>query len=359
MSVNSYGDRVTVTLFGESHGPCIGAVLDGLEAGVEVDEEFVNSQMEKRRAKGDISTKRKEADKVKFVSGVFQGRTTGTPIAVIIENENTMSKDYSKIKSLARPSHADYTGFIKYNGFNDYRGGGHFSGRITAPLVAAGAILIKYLMSKGIYICTHILECGGIRDREFGNLEEDYQKLSDCDFAVLGDGVEEKMKKRIQEVALDGDSAGGILQTAIFGLPAGLGDPWFDTFEGVLAKGLFAIPGIKGVEFGAGFEFAHMKGSQANDPFVIENGNVKTLTNNNGGINGGITNGMPVIVNCAVKPTPSIFKEQSTVDFENMENATLKIQGRHDPAIIHRARVVADSIAALAVTDMLYKRVSK
>ncbi len=355
MSFNSYGDRITVTLFGESHGKSIGAVLDGLEAGVEIDTEFINSQMEKRRAKGKISTKRNEADKVNIVSGVFDGKTTGTPITVIIENEDTKSKDYSKMKSLARPSHADYTGFIKYKGFNDYRGGGHFSGRITAPLVAVGAILIKYLMSRGIYICTHILECGGIRDREFNNLDEDYKKLSQCEFAVLDNIAEEKMKKKIEEAALEGDSVGGILQTAIFGLPAGVGDPWFDTFEGVLAKGLFSIPGIKGVEFGAGFDFARMKGSQANDPFAVENSSVKTLTNNNGGINGGITNGMPVIVNCAVKPTPSIYKEQSTIDFANMENTNIKIEGRHDPAIIHRARVVADSVTAISVCDMLYK----
>jgi len=355
LSFNTYGDRVSVTLFGESHGTAIGAVLDGLEAGVEIDEEFINSQMEKRRAKGKISTKRQEADKVKIVSGVFEGKTTGTPLTVIIENEETRSKDYSKMKSLARPSHADYTGFVKYNGFNDFRGGGHFSGRITAPLVAVGAILIKYLMTKGIYICTHILECGGVGDREFDNLEKDFEALSHADFAVLGDGVEEKMRERIEEVASSGDSVGGVLQTAIFGLPAGLGDPWFDTFEGVLAKGLFAIPGIKGVEFGAGFKFKNMQGSVANDPFVIEDGKVKTLTNNNGGINGGISNGMPVIVNCAVKPTPSIYKEQDTIDFEKNENAKLQIEGRHDPAIIHRARVVCDSIAALAVTDMLYK----
>ncbi|MBO5454425.1 MAG: chorismate synthase [Clostridia bacterium] len=356
MSSNTYGDRISLTLFGESHGVAIGAVLDGLKAGVEVDEEFIALQMEKRRAKGKISTKRQEADKVKIVSGVFEGKTTGTPITIIIENEDTRSKDYSKTKSLARPSHADYTGFVKYDGFNDYRGGGHFSGRITAPIVAAGAILLKYLMSEGIYICTHISECGGVRDREFLNLEEDYKILSDTDFAVLGEGVEEKMRARIEEVAAVGDSVGGVLQTAIFGLPAGVGDPWFDTFEGVLAKGLFAIPGIKGVEFGAGFKFKDMQGSVANDPFTVENGKVKTLTNNNGGINGGISNGMPVIVNCAVKPTPSIYKEQDTIDFEKMENAKLQIQGRHDPAIIHRARVVADSITALAVADMLYKR---
>ena len=353
---NTFGTSVTVTLFGESHGEAIGAVVDGLAPGITVDEEFIKAQLTKRRPQGAISTARVEADSFKIVSGVFNGKTTGTPICLIIENTNTKSRDYEKTKCVVRPGHADYSAWCKYHGYQDYRGGGHFSGRITAALVAAGAIVIGALKNKGIYIGSHIKECAGICDRNFDNISEDINKLNDMNFAVLDEKCEEPMKTAALDAAKEGESVGGILETAVWGIPAGVGEPWFDTFESILAHGLFSVPAVKGVQFGSGFDMARMRGSEANDPFAEENGRICTLSNHNGGINGGITNGMPVIFSCAVKPTPSIYKEQKTVDVSTGENTILKIEGRHDPAIVHRARVVVDSITAFAVCDMLAQR---
>ena len=353
---NTLGTSVSVTLFGESHGEAIGAVIDGLAPGIEIDTDFINAQLDKRKPKGRISTSRKEDDGFSIVSGVFNGRTTGTPICILIPNANTKSGDYEKTKNLPRPGHADYTAQCKYHGFQDYRGGGHFSGRITAALVAAGAIAISALRAKGITIGSHIKECAGICDRGFENIPEDIEYLNNIDFAVLNHECFGSMTEAVTKAAEDGDSVGGILETAVYGLPAGVGEPWFDTFEGIMAHALFSVPAIKGVQFGAGFDFARMRGSQANDSFCMENDKVCTITNNNGGINGGITNGMPVVFSCAVKPTPSIYKEQNTVDMNLGENASLQIQGRHDPAIIHRARVVVDSMTALVVCDMLAQR---
>lgn len=353
---NTFGTSVSVTIFGESHGDAIGAVIDGMAPGIEVDNGFILSQLNKRKPKGAISTSRKEADEFRIVSGVFNGKTTGTPICIIIPNTNTKSGDYEKTKDLARPGHADYTAMCKYHGYQDYRGGGHFSGRITAALVAAGAVAIDALKTKGITIGTHIKKCGGVSDRAFEKINEDIEYINNTEFAVLEKTCEDLMKKVITSASEDGDSVGGILETAVCGLPAGVGEPWFDTFEGVLSHALFSIPAIKGVQFGAGFDFADMRGSDANDAMRVEEGTFVTATNNNGGINGGITNGMPVIFSCVVKPTPSIYKEQNTVDMAKRENAALKIQGRHDPAIIHRARVVVDSVAALVICDMLAQR---
>ena len=353
---NTFGNNITITLFGESHGDAIGCVLDGIAPGIEIDEEYIASQMEKRKGISSISTPRREADKVRILSGVFQGRTTGTPIALMIENSNQHSKDYSDTKDLARPSHADYTAQCKYHGYQDYRGGGHFSGRITAAIVAAGAICLKALERKGIIIGTHISSCADVKDRDFGNLTEDIKLLDSKDMPVLCSDAEKKMIEAIEQAKNDGDSLGGTLTTAVVGIPAGVGEPWFDTVEGVLAHALFSIPAIKGVEFGAGFGFADKKASQANDEFTVVDGKIQTKTNNNGGINGGITNGMPVIFSCAVKPTPSIFKQQNTVNMATNENAVLSLKGRHDPAIIHRARVVVDSITAIALCDLLVTR---
>ena len=353
---NTFGTSVSVTVYGESHGAGIGAVIDGLAPGIAVDESFIASQLDKRKPKGRISTSRKEGDEVSIVSGVFNGRTTGTPICLMIANSNTRSGDYEKTKDLARPGHADYTAQCKYHGFQDYRGGGHFSGRITAGIVAAGAIAIAALKGKGITIGTHIKRCAGISDRSFDDIPTDIEYINKTEFAVLDPSCENNMKEAIEAAANDGDSVGGILETAIYGLPAGVGEPWFDTFEGVLSHAMFSIPAVKGIQFGAGFDLADMRGSSANDAFRTEGGTVVTATNNNGGINGGITNGMPVIFSCVIKPTPSIYKEQNTIDMSKGENATLVINGRHDPAIIHRARIVADSITALAVCDMLAQR---
>ncbi len=353
---NTIGNNVSVTLFGESHGEAIGAVLDGMASGIEVNAEFIAEQLSLRRPVGEISTPRSEKDNFSIVSGVFEGKTTGTPICIIIPNENTKSKDYSEIRSKARPSHADFTAFQKYHGFEDYRGGGHFSGRITAGIVAAGAIAISALKSKGINIGTHISRCAGIDDIGYQNYENDIKTLNNKQFAVLNDSKGEQMKDEILKAKAEGDSVGGILETAITGIPAGVGEPWFDTVEGLLSHALFSIPAIKGIEFGAGFGIADMLGSEANDSFFTDGETIKTVTNNNGGINGGITNGMPIVFRSAVKPTPTIGKAQNTVDFIENENTVLKAGGRHDPCIVHRARVVVDSITAIVLCDMLSGR---
>ena len=352
---NTFGQSVLTTVFGESHGQAIGVVIDGLAPGITVDNEFIEKQLSRRRPQKKTDTPRQEKDKYQIVSGVFEGKTTGTPICIIIPNEDTKSKDYSEMKSLARPSHADYTAYCKYHGFEDYRGGGHFSGRITAGLVAGGAIAIKALENLGIKVGTHILKCKDVFDRDFESYESDIDSLYNKSFPVLSD-CEDEMTAVITNASENKDSAGGVLQTAIIGMPAGVGEPWFDSIESILSHALFSIGGIKGVEFGKGFELSSMLGSEANDSFAIENGKIVTKTNNNGGINGGITNGMPIIINCAVKPTPSIAKAQETVDFKAMENATLEIKGRHDPAIIRRVAVVIDSVIALALCDILAQR---
>ena len=351
---NTFGQSLSITLFGESHGQQIGAVLDGLRPGIAINEELIRRQLSLRRPFGKISTARVEADEFSIVSGVFEGKTTGTPLCILIPNTNTRSKDYAP--SLPRPGHADYTAQCKYHGYQDYRGGGHFSGRITAALVAAGAIVISALREKGIFIGTHIASLADVADRSFKDLKEDVSTLNDRVFPVLSEEAAKNMQAAIEEAARDGDSVGGVLESVIIGLPAGLGEPWFDTVEGLLSHALFSIPAVKGVEFGDGFALAKMRGSEANDAMCIENGEVVTQSNHNGGINGGITNGMPVTFRCAIKPTPSIFQRQQTVDLQQMRNATLELKGRHDPAIIHRARVVVDSVAALTVYDLLAQR---
>ncbi len=354
---DTFGQSVSITLAGESHGAGIVAVLSGMAPGIPVDEEFIAGQLTKRRPAGAISTARQEADKFEILSGVFNGFTTGTAIAILIRNENTQSKDYSEISVTARPGHADYSAQCKYHGFQDYRGGGHFSGRITAGIVAAGAICISALEKKGIRIGTHIAECAGISDRNFEDIEEDIDILNDKIFAVLDEKAGAKMEEAILAAKTECDSVGGILETAVTGVPSGIGEPYFDSIESQLAHMLFSIPAVKGVEFGRGFEMAKMRGSEANDAFRIDkNGNVSTITNNNGGINGGISNGMPVTFRCAIKPTPSISIEQKTIDFSKGENKDFVIKGRHDPAIIHRARVVVDSAAAIVLCDILSQR---
>ena len=353
---NTFGNNISVTLFGESHGEAIGAVIDGMTPGVPVDTDFIAHQLSLRRPSGKISTKRVENDNFKIVSGVFEGKTTGTPICLIIENNDTRSRDYARTRSLARPSHADYTAYCKYHGYEDYRGGGHFSGRITAALVAAGAIVIPALKKKGIIIGTHIKSLAGIADRDFFDMSSDIEYLANTDFAVLDEIAASAMRIAAETAAFEGDSVGGVLESAVIGMPAGVGEPWFDSVESLLSHALFSVPAIKGVEFGAGFSFADMRASTANDAFRLDSGRIVTATNNNGGINGGITNGMPIIFKCAVKPTPSIYKEQATVDFINNTEETLKIEGRHDSAIIHRARVVVDSVTALVLCDMLVGR---
>ncbi|MBR4960641.1 MAG: chorismate synthase [Clostridia bacterium] len=353
---NTFGYSIAVTLFGESHGESIGAVIDGLAPGLEVNREYIAHMLTLRRPEGKISTPRKEKDEFRIVSGVINDRTTGTPITILIPNENVKSGDYSQIKTTARPSHADYTAECKYHGWQDSRGGGHFSGRITAALVAAGAVCRYALEQKGIRIGTHIKRCAGVSDREFGDLPADIASVNARTFAVLDEAQGEAMREAILAAASEGDSVGGILETVITGMPAGVGEPWFDTVESMLSHLMLASPAVKGIEFGAGFAIADMRGSMANDPMRMENGQVVTVTNNNGGINGGITNGMPILFRTVIKPTPTIFKPQDTIDFKTRTDAVLEPKGRHDPAIIHRARVVQDAAAAIVLCDALAMR---
>lgn len=353
---NTFGNNVAVTIFGESHGAGVGVVLDGLPAGIEINTDFIKKQLDLRRPSGKISTPRKEADEFQIISGCFNNKTTGTPICIIIPNENTNSKDYSQSYGNARPGHADYTAFCKYNGNEDYRGGGHFSGRVTAGLVGAGAIAIKALAGKGIKIGTHISKCAGVYDDEFNAPETQIDLLNNKLFAVINDDKGKEMISSIEKAAEKGDSVGGILETIVTGLPVGVGEPWFDSLESVLSHGLFSIPAIKGVEFGAGFSCVDMLGSEMNDSFKMSDNKVVTETNNNGGINGGISNGMPLVIRCAVKPTPSISKEQNTVNFVSNSDSVLSVNGRHDPCIVHRARVVVDSVVAIALCDLLSQK---
>ena len=353
---NIFGTSVAVTLFGESHGEYIGATIDGLAPGIEIHHEYISHMLTQRRPAGKISTPRKEKDEYKIVSGVVNGKTTGTPLTILIPNENVKSGDYAQMKTVARPSHADYTADCKYHGFQDSRGGGHFSGTITAALVAAGAICKCALEQKGIIIGTHVKKCAGIWDREFEDLSSDIQILNNSTFAVLDEARGEKMQEAILAAASEGDSVGGVLETAIIGMPVGVGEPWFDTVESMLSHMLFSIPAVKGVEFGAGFAIADMRGSKANDPLRTEHGAVVSTSNNNGGINGGITNGMPILFRTAIKPTPTIFKPQDTIDFRTMTDTVLEPKGRHDPAIVHRARIVQDATAAIVLCDALALR---
>ena len=358
---NTFGSDLSLTIFGESHGRAVGAVLDGMAAGVPVEEAFLAACMDKRRARGDgLSTPRVEGDAVQFLSGVVNGRTTGTAIALMIENQNTRSGDYAKTADLLRPGHADYTAYAKYHGYQDARGGGHFSGRVTAALVAGGALVLGALNRAGIEIVTHIGRCAGISDAPFA-LDDPAALAAQAEallnksegFALLDGSVEEPMKAAIRAAGAEGDSVGGVLETAILGLPAGVGEPYFDSVESKLAHLAFSIPAVKGIEFGSGFGFADQKGSEANDAFRMQGERIVTATNHNAGLNGGISNGMPVVFRTAVKPTPSIYKTQDTVDYIAKKDAELSIQGRHDPCIVPRAAIVQTCAAALAVGDLL------
>ena len=347
---SSYGKNIKLTIFGQSHSPAIGMTLEGIPAGMKIDFDKLDAFM-KRRAPGRnaYSTPRKEADSPEFLSGVVDNITCGTPITAIIRNTNTRSQDYDLLKDIPRPGHADYTGFIKYGENRDYTGGGHFSGRLTAPLCIAGGILMQFLEEKGIYICAHISSIGGIKDE--GNLERDI--TAEKEFPVISDSQGEKMKALIAEKKAEGDSVGGVIECAVFGIPAGIGDPIFDGMENRIAQAVFGIPAVKGLEFGNGFEAASLCGSQNNDEFCIKNGKVETVTNNSGGILGGITNGMPLIFRAAFKPTPSIAKEQKSINLKTMEETTLVVPGRHDPCIVPRAVPCIEAAAAIAVYDAL------
>ncbi|HIU17518.1 MAG TPA: chorismate synthase [Candidatus Avidesulfovibrio excrementigallinarum] len=346
-------------LFGESHGPAIGVVLEDVPAGIELDMAFVAAQMARRAPGGSLlATARREADAVEIVSGVFEGRTCGTPLCAIIRNTDMRSRDYEATRWLARPGHADWTGHLRYAGCNDPRGGGHFSGRLTAPLVFAGAVARLALRGHGIEIAAHIRELAGLTDSPVDYANPDLaalRALPQKDLAVLDDAAGEAMRERIVQARACGDSVGGVIECLVCGMPAGLGGPDFDdSVESLWARYLLAIPAVKGLEFGAGFRLAAMRGSEANDPFYRDSeGRIRTRTNNNGGINGGITNGMPLVCAVAIKPTPSIALEQETVDMRTGESARLRVGGRHDPCILPRAVPVVEAATALTMQSLL------
>lgn len=352
----TYGQSVTLTIAGESHGPALTAVLAGLAPGLAVDEAALRAALDRRRPQGAISTARQEADPFEILSGVYNGLTTGTPITFVIRNADTRSRDYGEMATTARPGHADWAAQCKYHGFQDFRGGGHFSGRITAALTVAGALCRQALLGKGIRIAAHIAACAGIHDRAFDDLGTDMDKLDSLDFAVLDESAAENMHQAILAAKADGDSVGGVLETVVTGLPTGVGEPFFDSVESQLAHMLFSIPAVKGVSFGDGFALSDDRGSQTNDPLAVINGVIAPTANRLGGVCGGITDGSPLRFSCSIKPTPSIAKAQQTVDFKAVTDKTLTIHGRHDPAIVHRARVVVECATAMALCDMLAMR---
>ncbi|MBP3937922.1 MAG: chorismate synthase [Clostridia bacterium] len=354
---NSFGEKFKITIFGQSHSEAIGIVIDGIPAGVRLDmEKILNFMARRAPGKNAYSTTRKEADLPEIVSGVVDGITCGAPICAIIKNNNQNSKDYSKLKTLPRPSHADFAAYMKHNSFNDIRGGGNFSGRLTAPLCFAGAIAMQILEEKGIRISAHIEKIAGIKDSRFDpvNVDADtLSKVSSKEFPLIDDSVKDKMLAKIEEARLDSDSVGGVIECAVTGLPAGIGDPMFDGVENALSKAVFAIPAIKGIEFGNGFDCADLRGSQNNDSFILVDGKIASETNNHGGILGGITSSMPIIFRVAVKPTPSIAKPQMSVNLETMTQEELVITGRHDPCIVPRAVPCIEAAAALALINLI------
>lgn len=348
------GNKIKISVFGQSHSEGIGVVIDSLPAGKKIDLEKVYQFME-RRAPGRsiLSTQRKEADKPEILSGLVNGVTCGVPLCAVIRNTNTRSADYKNIADTPRPSHADFSGFMRYNGFNDVAGGGHFSGRLTAPLCFAGAVCMQVLEEMGIKIQAHILRIKDVSDESFNPVSVAEMNIGKKPFPVINEKAGEKMRAEIDKARLDCNSVGGIIECAVTGLRAGLGNPMFDGVENMLAKNIFGIPAVKGIEFGNGFGAAGLFGSENNDDFCIENGEIKTVTNNSGGINGGITNGMPIIFRAAFKPTPSIYKEQNSVSIKDKTEKKLKIEGRHDPCIVPRAVPVVEAVTAFTILDMI------
>lgn len=352
------GEHIHVSVFGQSHSPAIGVVVDGLPAGERVDMEELGRFL-KRRAPGQnaTSTPRKEADLPQFLSGLVDDVTCGAPLAALIENTNTRSQDYAQLRDKPRPGHADFTAQVKYGGFQDVAGGGHFSGRLTAPLCIAGGICLQMLKRRGIEVAAHIASVAGEADRPFdpmGESVETMDALKRAPFPVLDEKAGERMRKVILQAKEEGDSVGGIVECLVTGVPAGLGEPMFGGMENRLAAALFGIPAVKGVEFGAGFGVATMRGSENNDSFTVKNGKVVTQTNHAGGILGGITNGMPLVFRLAFKPTPSIAKQQQTVSLSKKQVEELVVTGRHDPCIVPRAVPVVEAVTALVLSDLLF-----
>ncbi len=352
-----YTSNIKISIFGQSHSEGIGVVIDGIPAGKELDVEALR-EFCARRAPGNnsLGTPRKEADEFEILSGVANNKFCGAPFAAVIKNTNVRPGDYSEFADKPRPGHADYTAGVKYNYANDFSGGGHFSGRLTAPLCIAGGIFCQLLEKEGIYIGSHHERIGDVSDKRFdaaGVTKGDFDALCRSNLTVIDESKLSEMESVIKACAADGDSVGGVIECAVIGLPVGLGEPMFDGMENRIASTVFAVPGVKGIEFGAGFDVASMRGSENNDPFVIKDGKIVTETNNHGGILGGITSGMPLVFRVAMKPTPSIFKEQKTISVSKKEECTLNIKGRHDPCIAVRALACIESAAAIAVYDAL------
>ena len=343
---NTFGNALTLTLFGESHGEMIGAVLDGLCPGLSVEKEAIDAFLRVRRPAFATDTKRQETDEYRIVSGVYRGKTTGTPLCILIPNRDCRTEDYEKRYGQARPSHADYTAYCKYHGFEDPRGGGHFSGRLTAPLCIAGGVCMQLLEREGISIRARILSIGHATDSAPFDAP-----VAEKPFPAVSDDAAAAMQAEIAQAKADGDSVGGVVECVVEGLPAGIGEPMFGGLENLIARAVFAIPAIKGVEFGAGFAAARLRGSEHNDAFRVQDGRIVTETNNCGGILGGISTGMPVVFRAAFKPTPSISRQQDSVSLSRMENTTLVIHGRHDPCIVPRAVPCVEAAAAIAVLD--------
>lgn len=354
-----WGSNLKISVFGESHGEAIGVVLDGLPAGEEINFDEIKTQMKRRRpGSGSLVTSRDESDAAHVVSGLFEGKTTGTPFCAIIYNENASSKDYEKSRFLPRPSHADFTAHVRYKGFEDFRGGGHFSGRLTASLVFAGAVCRQILEKKGITIGSHIASVGDVFDEKFNPVDipcDILNRLAKSSFPVLNGNIQKEIENRILEAKAQKDSVGGVIECALVGVPCGVGNPIFDNIESKIASLVFGIPGVKGVEFGGGFELSRNCGSKCNDNFTVSNGVIKTVTNNSGGILGGISSGMPIIFRAAFKPTPSIAKEQTTVNLKSGLTEKISIEGRHDPCIAVRAAAVVEAAAAIAILDLMKK----
>ena len=353
---SEFGKLLRVSVFGQSHGRAIGVNIDGLPAGESIDLDALNAFMARRKpGKSPLSTSRKEADAPVFLFGLENGVTCGFPLCAIIENGDQHSSDYDELREKPRPGHADYTAWVKWHGAADMRGGGHFSGRLTAPLCIAGGIAKQILARRGIFVGAHLLEVAGIPDQPFPLWPDAalFDAVAAKAFPVLDDGAGERMQAAILAARKDGDSVGGVIQCAAVGLPAGLGDPMFDGLENRLAAALFGIPAVKGLEFGAGVAASRCRGSENNDPFTVEDGRVVTTSNHAGGILGGISTGMPLVFQLAMKPTPSISKPQHTVSLPNMEDAELVVRGRHDPCIAHRAVPVAEAVTAAVLLDVL------
>lgn len=353
---NTFGNTVAVTLFGESHGPCIGAVIDGLPAGLPVDMTLMEKRMALRHGDPAVSTARREPDTVLFESGVFRGHTTGSPLCLRIENKDVNDAPYEEIEALARPSHADYPLYARYGEWADRRGGGHASGRLTAPLVAAGVLAETALAGIGVTVATQILSVGTLAGRRFSLHPESELSVRDLPLPTLDKNFSEEIKEAALAAKAEGKSLGGVTETVICGLPAGVGEPFFDTLEGMLAHAAFAVPAIKGIAFGDGFDLSRLTAPEANDELRPLNGAVVHTTNHMGGIDGGLTNGNPVVFTCAVKPTPSVPAVQKTVDLKTGKEAEITVTGRHDPAVVTRVSPVLTAVSELTVLDLLCTR---